>query len=139
MERLKTESRFHGETTPVEGLGHQDETISSGKPELFRVGTGLTAPERIPFSGFSRSKSSFSSLRVTAGSLLNVNAHRRSGETRNAKDQELLIWKRQDGFQSITLHLQYVTLPIYKAWGLVKFPLFQRIFPKNYGRKIKPT
>jgi len=52
--------------------------ISSSKAELFHVGTGFTAPERIlSFQGFAEGKRSFYSSPVTAGSLLNVNAHRR--------------------------------------------------------------
>lgn len=71
-------------------------------------------PWKNPLSGFCRRQELIFFFSVP---LLNVNAHRRSGETRNAKDQELLLWKRQDGFESLTLHLQYVTLPIYKVWG----------------------
>lgn len=99
LERLKIQNRLHSKRTTVKGLKHQDELISSGKPELFQVGTGFTAPERIPsFQGFVEGERSFHSFHVTATSLLNVNAQRHLplasfSETLNEKDQELLFWE----------------------------------------------
>lgn len=101
LERLKIQNRLPSERTTVKGLKHQDELISSGKSELFQVGTGFTAPERFPsLQGFVEGKRSFYPFHVTAAALLNVNADRRLllasfSETLNEKDQELLFWKRQ--------------------------------------------
>lgn len=43
--------RLHTEGTTAGGLKHQDEFISSSKPELFHVGTGFIAPKRSPLCG----------------------------------------------------------------------------------------